>query len=179
MTIDDAKERGYRGLVRGDRIKIARSALAGPPGRRRITRCDLGRPQSYEVAALKWITTDLRAVFAAHVALEFMDGRCLRPADDVQRNSLMRIAAKTTNLEVEVAGVQGIPECRRGLRRSLVTQQRISMRRTRAGRRPCAPSRRAPKTDARAIPYSCGIKARPALTQIALQIGSGTPCGRC
>jgi hypothetical protein len=38
-----------------------------------------------EIASARPLTTDLRAILAAHVALQFVNGRRLRPADDVQQ----------------------------------------------------------------------------------------------
>jgi hypothetical protein len=36
------------------------------------------------VAALERIASNLRAILATHIALYLMDGRRLRPADDIQ-----------------------------------------------------------------------------------------------
>ena len=60
------------------------------------------------MTSLIGITADLRAVLAAHVALELVDRRRLRPTDDVQGDGLMRVAAETAHLEVAVAGVERV-----------------------------------------------------------------------
>ena len=54
-----------------------------------------------------------------------MDRRRLRPAHDVERDGLMGVAAETTDLQIEVARIEGIPECRRWLRRSLEASIRL------------------------------------------------------
>jgi hypothetical protein len=46
------------------------------------------------MAALVRIAANLRAVLAAHVALHFVDRRRLRTAHNVERNGLVRVAAK-------------------------------------------------------------------------------------
>jgi hypothetical protein len=38
------------------------------------------------MAPLERIARNLRAVLAPHVPLQFVDGRCPRPADDIQRH---------------------------------------------------------------------------------------------
>ena len=52
------------------------------------------------MAALVGIATDLRAILAAHVALQLVDRRRLRPPDDVQGDGLMRVAAETFHFEI-------------------------------------------------------------------------------
>ena len=64
------------------------------------------------MAALVGIAADPRAVLAAHVTLQFVDGRCLRPANDVQRYGLMGIAAEAADLKVEISCVQSVAEAR-------------------------------------------------------------------
>ena len=49
------------------------------------------------MAALVGIAPDLRAVLAAHVALQFVDWCCLRPAHDIQGDGLVRIAAEAAD----------------------------------------------------------------------------------
>jgi len=68
------------------------------------------------------MTPDLRAVFAAHVTLELVDRRRLRPAHDVERDRLMRVAAEAADFKVAVAGVERITERRRRLGRPLVAE---------------------------------------------------------
>jgi hypothetical protein len=70
------------------------------------------------MAALLRITTELRAVAAAHVSFKLVDRRRLRPADDVERDSLMGLAAEAANFQKAIAGIEGIAERRRRLRRS-------------------------------------------------------------
>jgi hypothetical protein len=78
--------------------------------------------QRDQTAALVRITPNLRAVLAAHVALQLMDRRCLRSAHDVDGNSLIRVAAKAFHFEVAVTSVESIAERRRRLRRPLKTE---------------------------------------------------------
>jgi hypothetical protein len=99
------------------------------------------------MAALERIAPDLRAILAAHVALQFVDGRRLRPTHDVQRHFLMRVAAEAADLEVEVSGVLCIAQS--GGRAVPAPCSRAcagSMRRTPGGRLPCAILRRAQPT---------------------------------
>ena len=51
------------------------------------------------MAALVGIAPDFGALAAAHVAFEFMDRRRLRSPHDVERNGLMRVAAKAFDFE--------------------------------------------------------------------------------
>ena len=60
----------------------------------------------------------LRAVAAAHVTLKLVDGRRLRPADDVERDRLMGLAAEAANFQKAIAGIEGIAEPGRRLRRA-------------------------------------------------------------
>jgi len=62
------------------------------------------------MAALVGIASNLRAVLAAHVPLQFVDWRCLWPADDVQRYCLVGIAAEAADLKVEISGVQRVSQ---------------------------------------------------------------------
>ena len=52
---------------------------------------------------------DLRAVLAAHVALQFVDWCCLRPAHDIQGDGLVRIAAEAPDFEIKKFSVEGPP----------------------------------------------------------------------
>jgi hypothetical protein len=77
------------------------------------------------MAPLVGITPNLRAVLAAHVTFQFVDGRCLRPADDVQRHGLVSVAAEAADLKLEKSRVQSVAEARRGLRRSFETEHAL------------------------------------------------------
>jgi hypothetical protein len=90
------------------------------------------------MAPLVRIAPNLRAVLAAHVTFQFVDGRRLRPAHDVQCHCLVRVAAEAADLKVEISGVQGIAEARRGLSRSFETQHALN------GQLPSEPRPRAP-----------------------------------
>src|ERR1700730_9258055 len=82
------------------------------------------------MAPLVGIAPDLRAVLAAHVAFEFMDRRCLRSPHDVERNGLMRVAAKATDFEIAVPGVERVAQCRGWLRRTLKAEDALVPRLT-------------------------------------------------
>jgi hypothetical protein len=69
---------------------------------------EIGRPQCHKVATLVGISSNLRTILAAHVAFQFVDRGRFRSANDVQGHGLVRIAAKTANLKIEVSGVQGV-----------------------------------------------------------------------
>src|SRR6476660_1032864 len=68
------------------------------------------------------IAPDLRAVFASHVAFEFVNRRCLRSPHDVERDGLVRVAAKTTDFKIAVPGIERVTQRRRRLRWSLVAE---------------------------------------------------------
>ena len=55
------------------------------------------------------------AIFAAHVALQFVDGGRLRPPNNIQRDGLVRVAAKASDLKVGEPGIQCIAQGRRPL----------------------------------------------------------------
>src|SRR5271166_2357289 len=95
------------------------SALSRPPVRRRIARRNLGTPKRHQVAALVRIAANLRAVLAPHVALQLVDRRCLRSPHDVEGNGLVRVAAKATDLKIEVARIEGVTQRWRRLSRAL------------------------------------------------------------
>jgi len=61
------------------------------------------------MAALILIAPNFRAIFAAHVAFQLMDRRRLRPPDNIERDPLMRVAAKTPHFEVAVQADAGQP----------------------------------------------------------------------
>jgi hypothetical protein len=67
------------------------------------------------MAALVGVAANLRAILAAHVTFQFVNGRRLRPADDVERYGLVGVAPEAADLKVETPGIQGIAEARRGL----------------------------------------------------------------
>jgi hypothetical protein len=60
------------------------------------------------MAPLERIAPNLRAVLAPHVPLQFVDGRRLRPAHDVQRHRLVSVAAEAADLKVKVSRVEGV-----------------------------------------------------------------------
>jgi hypothetical protein len=60
------------------------------------------------------IGPNLRAALAAHVAFQYVDWRCLCPADDVQRDLLVCVAAKAADFKVEKTGIECIIEGRDG-----------------------------------------------------------------
>ena len=64
------------------------------------------------MAALVGISTGLRTVPAAHVALQLVDRGRLGPPDDVERHGLVGVAAKAFDFEIGVAGVEGITQGR-------------------------------------------------------------------
>jgi hypothetical protein len=47
-------------------------------------------------------------VFAAHVALQSADRRDVRPAHDVRRRGLVRVAAEAADFKVQEAGVERV-----------------------------------------------------------------------
>src|SRR4029077_10041846 len=74
------------------------------------------------MAALVRIAAHLGAVFAAHVAFQFMNRRGLWSPHDVQRHGLVGVAAKAADFEISEASVESITERWRRLRRSFVTK---------------------------------------------------------
>jgi hypothetical protein len=54
-----------------------------------------------------------------------MGRRCLRPAHDVQRHRLMRVAAEAADLKIEISSVQGVAEAGRGLSRSFESEHAL------------------------------------------------------
>jgi hypothetical protein len=57
------------------------------------------------MAPLVGIAANLRAASAPHMAFQFMDRRRLRPPHDVESDRLMHVAAKTSDLKIEVATI--------------------------------------------------------------------------
>jgi hypothetical protein len=62
------------------------------------------------MAALVRIAANLRAILAAHVALQFVDGRRLRPANGIERDGLMRVATEAADLKVNIPRVDRVPQ---------------------------------------------------------------------
>lgn len=54
-----------------------------------------------------------------------MDRRCLRSADDVERDGLMRVAAEAADLKISAPGIQGIADGGGRLRRTLVAEHAV------------------------------------------------------
>jgi hypothetical protein len=84
------------------------SSLARPPRRWWAVRRDLFGTQRDQVVALIGIAPDSRAILAAHAALQLMDRGCLPPADDFERNGLVRVAAEAADFHVAVPGIEGL-----------------------------------------------------------------------
>ena len=61
-----------------------------------------------------------------------MDGRGFRPADNIQRHGLVRVAPEAANLKLEISGVQGISECRRRLHQTLESEHALILARAAA-----------------------------------------------
>jgi hypothetical protein len=119
------------------------SPLPRPPRRWRIEGRNLRWPQRHKMAALVWIASNLRAVLTPHVTFQFVDGCGFRPADDIQRHRLMRIAAKAVDLKIEISGVQASPSDGDGWAGPLKPSVRWFQASRRAGPLPCALPRRA------------------------------------
>jgi hypothetical protein len=60
------------------------------------------------MAPLERIAANVRAVLAAHVPLQFVDRRRLRPTHDIQLLS-DAFTTETADLKVEILGVQAEP----------------------------------------------------------------------
>jgi len=69
------------------------------------------------MAALIGIAPDFEH-WAAHVAFEFMDWRCLRSPHDVEGNGLVRVTAEATDFEIAVPGIECVAQRRQWLRRT-------------------------------------------------------------
>ena len=76
------------------------------------------------MAALERIAANLRAILAAHVPLELVDRRCLRPPHDRQCHSLM-VSQPRQRTSIAVSGIEGVAETRRWLSRSFETQHTL------------------------------------------------------
>ena len=77
------------------------------------------------MAPLERIAPNLRAVLAAHVTFQFVDGPRLRSADNVQSHCLVGVAAEAADLKIAVARVQCVAEARRGLSRSFESKHAL------------------------------------------------------
>src|SRR5258705_1406857 len=120
MTLRKRRARCWRRLSSVSRVRaLGTSPLARPPRRARISRRNLGRPQRDEMASLVGIAPDFGALAAAHVAFEFMDRRRLRSPNNVEGNSLIRVAAKAFHFEITKPGLQCLTQRGRWLRRTL------------------------------------------------------------
>ena len=62
------------------------------------------------MAALVGIAAHLRAIFAAHVPLQFVDWRRFRPTHDIKRDRLVSIATEAPDREIAVAGVECVAQ---------------------------------------------------------------------
>src|SRR3984885_4905819 len=71
-------------------------------------------------APLVGVAPQLRAVLAAHVSFQLMDRRVLRPANDVECDRLISVAAEAANLEPAKSAVDALRDCWRGLCRATV-----------------------------------------------------------
>ena len=66
------------------------------------------------MAPLERIAPNLRAVLAAHVPLQFVDGRRLRPADNVQGHCLVGVAAEAADLKERYLAFSASPRLGEG-----------------------------------------------------------------
>jgi hypothetical protein len=139
------------------------------------------------MAALIGIAANLRAVLAAHVALQFVDGRRLRPAHDVQRHCLVCVTAEAADLEIEISCVLRVAEAGRGLSRSFEsehalvpgdTRQTVSVLPSlgRALRR--MPNRTAEMLSRDLVPIKARMR-QPGVDRQAATAGLGTAYGHC
>ena len=89
--------------------------------------------------ALVRIAPDFGALAAAHVAFQFMDRRCLRSPHDVERDGLMRVAAKAFHFEIAEPGIDAHrPASAMAAPDPESRACACSTPRRRAGRLPCA-----------------------------------------
>jgi hypothetical protein len=79
----------------------------------------LAARKATRVTSLKWVSTNLRAILAAHVALQFVDERRFRPTHDIERDGLVRPAPQTFDFKIKISRVQRVAQGRGGLRRPL------------------------------------------------------------
>ena len=76
------------------------------------------------MAALVRIAPDFGAVWRQR-AFEFMDRRCLRAPHDVERDGLMRVAAKAFHFEIAKPRIERVAKRRRWLRRTLKAEHAL------------------------------------------------------
>ena len=55
------------------------------------------------MAPLERVASHLRTILAPHVPLKLVDRCCLRPADHIERDGLVRVATEAPHFEIEVA----------------------------------------------------------------------------
>ena len=67
------------------------------------------------MAALERTAPDLRAVLAPHIALKLVDRRRLWSADDIERDSLLGVAAEAADLQIAITRVERVTEGGGGL----------------------------------------------------------------
>jgi hypothetical protein len=60
------------------------------------------------MAALVRIAAHLRAILAAHVTFQFVDGGGLRSPHNVERHGLVRVATEASDFEIAVTSIEGI-----------------------------------------------------------------------
>jgi hypothetical protein len=77
------------------------------------------------MTALERIAANLRAILAAHVALQFVDRCRLWSADHIEGHCLMRVAAETANLKIEIPGIERVTQGWRWLRWTLVAKHTL------------------------------------------------------
>ena len=64
-------------------------------------------------------------ILATHLAFQLVHRRRFRPADDIERHSLVGTAAKAFDLEVQIASIQRIAQGGGGLGRALEASMRL------------------------------------------------------
>ena len=93
--------------------------------RRRIARRNLGRAERYEMAALVRIAPEFGALAAPHVPFQFVDRRPLGSPHDVERDGLVRVAAKASDFKIAVTCIERVAQGRRWLRRTLKAEHAL------------------------------------------------------
>jgi hypothetical protein len=156
------------------------SSLSRPPCRPRIAGGYFRWPQRDQVAALVRIAPHLRAVLTTHIALQFVNWSRLWPANDIQRDRLMGIAAEAANLKIEVSGIECVPHGRGGLCRALVPEHSLipGLARQAVGNLAgflCALCRRANGTAVDRLSRLGSHQAKDAIVTVARQ--AATACG--
>jgi hypothetical protein len=85
------------------------------------------------MAPLVRIAPHLRAVLPPHITFQLVDRRCLRAPHDIERDSLVRVAAEAPDFEIGVPRIERVTERRRRPNLLSVAFDAISARRMRAG----------------------------------------------